>query len=638
MEILQPGPEALDPTAPPADPKPAATGNLEQREAELRDFMENVAVPLHWVGEDGTILWANAAEMHFLGYAPQEYIGHNIAEFHADETVITDILARLKNDERLMGYEARLRCKNGSIRYVSISSSVYREEGRFVHTRCVTLDITEQKKNAELRERLAAIVDSSDDAIVGKDLNGIILSWNRGAERIFGYTAEEVIGRHISLIAAPERADEIPDILARVSRGERIDHYETLRKTKDGRILTVSLTVSPIRDAAGTIIAASKIARNITEQKMSFALNERLAAIVESSDDAIISKDLQGYIRTWNKGAERIFGYTSDEIIGRHISILAAPDRVDEIPNILDRIRRGERVDHYQTKRKTKSGRILTVSLTVSPIRDAAGTIVGASKVARDITDRERHEQELRQANDALSRSNADLQQFVYSASHDLQEPLRMVSIYSELLKKEFGEKLGPDAAEYIGYTVQGALRMEQLLHDLRAYTLASTSAQEATEEIDARIVLDKALQNLETAIKDSGASISVGALPHVRLLGFQLEQIFQNLIGNAIRYRNNVPLRIEVAARLQEQYWLFSIQDNGIGIGPEYKEQVFELFKRLHSVAEYPGTGMGLAICKRIVERAGGRIWVESELGRGATFFFTIPCGGSQDQSDSER
>ena len=638
MEILQPGPEALDPTAPPADPKPAATGNLEQREAELRDFMENVAVPLHWVGEDGTILWANAAEMHFLGYAPQEYIGHNIAEFHADETVITDILARLKNDERLMGYEARLRCKNGSIRYVSISSSVYREEGRFVHTRCVTLDITEQKKNAELRERLAAIVDSSDDAIVGKDLNGIILSWNRGAERIFGYTAEEVIGRHISLIAAPERADEIPDILARVSRGERIDHYETLRKTKDGRILTVSLTVSPIRDAAGTIIAASKIARNITEQKMSFALNERLAAIVESSDDAIISKDLQGYIRTWNKGAERIFGYTSDEIIGRHISILAAPDRVDEIPNILDRIRRGERVDHYQTKRKTKSGRILTVSLTVSPIRDAAGTIVGASKVARDITDRERHEQELRQANDALSRSNADLQQFVYSASHDLQEPLRMVSIYSELLKKEFGEKLGPDAAEYIGYTVQGALRMEQLLHDLRAYTLASTSAQEATEEIDARIVLDKALQNLETAIKDSGASISVGALPHVRLLGFQLEQIFQNLIGNAIRYRNNVPLRIEVAARLQEQYWLFSIQDNGIGIGPEYKEQVFELFKRLHSVAEYPGTGMGLAICKRIVERAGGRIWVESELGRGATFFFTIPCGGSRDQSDSER
>jgi light-regulated signal transduction histidine kinase (bacteriophytochrome) len=294
-------------------------------------------------------------------------------------------------------------------------------------------------------------------------------------------------------------------------------------------------------------------------------------------------------------------------------------------------------VDHYQTKRKTKDGRILTVWLTVSPIRDATGKIVGASKIARDITDRDRQEEVLRQANEALTSANADLQQFVYSASHDLQEPLRMVSIYSEMLKRDFGEKLGPDGAEYIGYTMQGALRMEQLLHDLRAFMHASTSVQESAEEIDAWTVLDKALRNLETAIKESGASITVTSLPHVRLLEFQLEQLFQNLIGNAIRYRSTAPPQIEVAARMQGQYWLFSVQDNGIGIGPEYKEQVFGLFTRLHSVAEYPGTGMGLAICKRIVERAGGRIWVESEVGRGATFFFTVPAGGRQDPIDPE-
>jgi len=637
MEILQPEPEALGPTAPPAGPNLAATANLEQRAAELRDFVENLAVPLHWIAEDGTILWANAAEMDLLGYTPQEYIGHSITEFHADEDVIADIMARLKSGEKLTGHEARLRCKDGSIRYVSISSNVYRQEGRFVHTCCVTLDITEQKNNAELRARLAAIVDSSDDAIIGKDLNGIILSWNRGAERIFGYTAEEVVGRHISVISIPERADEIPAILSRISRGEHIDHYETERKTKDGKILSISLTVSPIRDATGTVVAVSKIARDTTDQKITVGLKERLAAIVESSDDAIISKDLQGYIQSWNRGAEKLFGYTSEEIIGRHISTLAPPDRVDEIPGILDSIRRGERVDHYQTKRKTKDGRILTVWLTVSPIRDATGKIVGASKIARDITDRDRQEEVLRQANEALTSANADLQQFVYSASHDLQEPLRMVSIYSEMLKRDFGEKLGPDGAEYIGYTMQGALRMEQLLHDLRAFMHASTSVQESAEEIDARTVLDKALRNVETAIKESGASITVTSLPHVRLLEFQLEQLFQNLIGNAIRYRSTAPPQIEVAARMQGQYWLFSVQDNGIGIGPEYKEQVFGLFTRLHSVAEYPGTGMGLAICKRIVKRAGGRIWVESEVGWGATFFFTVPAGGRQDPIDPE-
>jgi PAS domain S-box-containing protein len=599
---------------------------VQYPESELRDFVENVSVPLHWVGEDGTILWANAAEMNFLGYSPEEYIGHSITEFHADEAVIADILNRLKNDEKLSGYEARMLRKDGSIRYVSINSSVYRREGRFTHTRCVTLDITDQKRAGDLNQRLAAIVESSDDAIIGKNLQGIILSWNRGAERIFGYTAEEVIGKHISLIAAPDKVDEIPGILERVARGERVDHYETKRKTKDGRILSVSLTVSPIRDASGVVIAASKVARDTTERSINSDLRERLAAIVESSDDAIVSKDLNGIIRSWNSGAERLFGYTAEEIIGKHISTIAAPERVDEIPNILDRIRRGERVDHYQTKRKAKDGRIITVSLTVSPIRDASGIVVGASKVARDITDRERQEQALREANEALTRSNADLQQFAYSASHDLQEPLRMVSTYSEMLLQEFGDKLGADGAEYIGYTRQGAIRMEHLLRDLRAYTVASTSGQEPTEFIDAAAVLDKALADLQTAINETGASIIAAPLPHVRLHEFQLEQLFQNLIGNAIRYRSNSSPEIYIGATPQGSEWLFSVKDNGIGISPQYKEQVFELFKRLHSAAQYPGTGLGLAICKRIIERAGGRIWVESELGRGSTFFFTLP------------
>ena len=484
------------------------------------------------------------------------------------------------------------------------------------------------KTAMELQARLAAIVESSDDAIVSKDLKGTILSWNRGAERLFGYTAEEAIGKNVSILAAPEVANEIPNILERISHGERVDHYQTKRRTKDGRILSVSLTVSPIRDANGTIVGASKVARDITQESQYWELQARLAAIVESSDDAIVSKDLKGTILSWNRGAERLFGYTAEEAIGRNVSILAAPEVANEIPNILERISHGERVDHYQTKRRTKDGRILSVSLTVSPIRDAKGTIVAASKVARDITELQRHQIALATANESLARSNTDLQHFAYSASHDLQEPLRMVTIYSELLRERFGGSLGALGDEYIGYIVDGATRMEQLLGALRAFTHASTIALEPPRQVEATEALSHSLENLKAAIEASGASITHGPLPSVRLHEFQLEQLFQNLIGNAIRYRSQETPQIHIAAEACGDSWKFSVRDNGIGIDPQYKEQIFGIFQRLHTAAEYPGTGMGLAICQRIVQRIGGRIWVESALGHGSTFFFTVPAG----------
>lgn len=602
-----------------------AEHNLLNRENELSDFLENSATALHWVGPDGTILWANEAELQLVGCTREEYVGHNIAEFHVDEEVICDILQRLRSREELRDCESRIRRKDGSVRYVSITSNVLWEGGKFIHTRCFTRDITDQKIAQQLEHHLASIVESSDDAIVSKDLNGIIRSWNRGAQQLFGYTPEEVVGKPISMLAAPGYGSEIPRILERIARGERTEHYETKRQTKDGRILTVSLTVSPIRDASGRIVGASKVARDITEQTKATEAQERLAAIVESSDDAIISKDLNGIIRSWNRGAERTFGYKAEEAIGQHISILAVPERSDEMPNILERISRGERIDHYVTKRRTKDGRVLSVSLTVSPVRDASGRIVGASKVARDMTEREQHQQALREANAALKRSNADLEQFAYSASHDLQEPLRMVATYTELLRKKFGQQLGERGDEYIRYAVEGALRMERLIKDLLAFTQASSLGQEPTEWVDANDVVDDVLANLATAIADSNATVTRDTLPAVRIHKFQLQQLFQNLIGNAIRYRGADPPRIHVGVGRSDGEWVFSVQDNGIGIDQQYKEQVFGIFKRLHSAAEYPGTGMGLAICQRIVQRAGGRIWVESELGRGSTFFFTL-------------
>ena len=255
--------------------------------------------------------------------------------------------------------------------------------------------------------------------------------------------------------------------------------------------------------------------------------------------------------------------------------------------------------------------------------------IVGASKVVRDITEHERQEHALREANAALAQSNDDLQYFAYAASHDLHEPLRTVRLYSEMLKRELSGKLGPLGELYIARAIGGACHMEQLLKDLQTYVMASTASPEPTEEVDAGEILDQVLLSLESALKESAAFISRTTLPRVRMHFFQLEQLFQNLIGNAILYRSSERPRIRVAAERQINEWVFSVQDNGIGIDAQDKDQIFGVFKRLQGSDAYRGTGLGLAICKRIVERAGGRIWVDSEIGRGSTFHFTIPAGG---------
>lgn len=245
------------------------------------------------------------------------------------------------------------------------------------------------------RELLAAIVDSSDDAIISKTLDGIITSWNKSAERLFGYSADEAIGRPVTMLIPPDQLDEEPKILGRIRQGERIDHYETVRRRKDGSHLNISLTISPLRTPDGHIFGASKIARDITERARLDGIQQRLAAIVENSEDAIISKDLNGIITSWNNGAERLFGYTAGEAIGKSVLMLIPAGNTNEEPKILERIRRGERIEHYETIRQKRDGGLLNISLTVSPLMSSDGRVVGASKIARDISERKHHDQQL---------------------------------------------------------------------------------------------------------------------------------------------------------------------------------------------------------------------------------------------------
>jgi hypothetical protein len=369
--------------------------------------------------------------------------------------------------------------------------------------------------------------------------------------------------------------------------------------------------------------------RDITERKRAEEATRLLADVVESSDDAIISKDLDGRVTSWNKGAERLFGYSAAEMLGRPISAIAPPDRTGEMPAILERIRRGERVEHFESIRRGKDGRLVNVSLTVSPILDASGKIVGASKIARDITERTLAEQAIAQQADRLARSNANLQQFTYAASHDLQEPLRTVVTFTQLLADRYGEKLDNEANEFMSFVISAATRMRLLITDLLSYSRSVHHEDVPLKDVSLNDAVDLAAHNLQLAIQESGAVLEAGRLPTVYADKVQMIQLFQNLISNAIKYKSQDSPRIQIAAEQNATEWVLSVCDNGIGIPAEYKEYVFGVFKRLHGNAQ-AGTGVGLAICKSIVERHGGRIWVESEPGQGSTFKFSISTKGA--------
>jgi hypothetical protein len=372
-------------------------------------------------------------------------------------------------------------------------------------------------------------------------------------------------------------------------------------------------------------------------------LHARLAAIVESSDDAIIGKDLNGIVTDWNKGAEGMYGFTAEEIVGSPVSILVPQGHTDGILQILRKISRGESVEHYETVCVRKTGEQINVSLTTSPIEDGAGNIIGASTIARDITELKRTEEELtkyrghleelveqrtvelKKMAGELTRSNADLQQFAYAASHDLQEPLRTVAGFVKLLEKRYKGRLDENADEFIAYTLDGVKRMQSLIKDLLAYSQIDTKERIFTPT-NCSVALDQAIHNLHSTIEESGVEVTYDLLPTVMADASQMSRLFQNLIGNAIKFHDEKPLRVHISAERKGDEWVFSVRDNGIGIDPKQTERIFVIFQRLHTREEYPGTGIGLAICKRIVERHDGRIWVESELGEGSKFYFTIP------------
>ena len=480
------------------------------------------------------------------------------------------------------------------------------------HVLLTLADVTERRRTEDAVQRLAAIITSSEEAIIGKSLDGVIQSWNRGAEVMYGYSAEEAIGRPISILHSPDRPDEMPALLEKIRRGEPVERYETERMRKDGRLIQVSLTISPVKDTAGRIVGAATIAHDITERRRAEAELARLASFPERNPIPITEISMDGRVTYANPTSRKLLPDLLEK--GVHHPWLDDWEAVTA---------------GFQSGGAQVKGRDVSVGdrhYHQSLIHIKEGPCIRIYGL--DITDLKRGEQALQRTAGELVRSNEDLRHFAYVASHDLQEPLRVVTGYLQLLERRYKHKLDADADKYIKFAVEGAAYMEQLINDLLAYSRVS-SAPKPFQPTDMQAVLSKVQAILQHAISESGAVITSEPLPAVTADETQMTQLLQNLIVNAIKFRSERRPEIHVSARREGDRWTFTVRDNGIGIDKQYWDQIFVIFQRLHTREKYQGTGIGLAICKKIVERHGGRIWVDSTPAKGSTFYFSIQRQG---------
>jgi PAS domain S-box-containing protein len=751
----------------------AAEQMLRRSENRFRTLAE-VSSQVVWVSTaQGEPAADSPSWREFTGRTLEQWTGWNWLEaVHHDERqrVAANWRTAIENVQPYRD-EYRLLHLSGLFRHVQARAVPVRDaDGKVAEWIGTLTDITTAKRAEAARNMLAAIIAESDDAVIANNLEGMITSWNRGAERLLGYRAEQMLGQNIKLLIPRDRLGDEICVLEEIRRGERVDHYESKRLTRDGRLMDVSITTSPIHDTANEVVGVSTIARDITERKRienqnrlhlaalqaagsgiaitgtdgiiqwvnraftdltgyseaeaigqnprvlksgkhepAFYANmwktlvsrrvwhgelvnrrkdgslyhedmtiapvfdtagtiqhfvavkqdvtirklaeeaqNRLAAIVESSRDAIFSHSLDGIIETWNGGAERLFGYRADEVIGKSLALIIPPERMEEEAQVTALVTRGKAVEHLESVRMAKDGRRLDVLLTVSPVKDRQGKITAASKIARDIGEilearramtrsKQELEDSVRERTAELREAIGELEHMSYSMIHDMRAPLRAMQSFAMLLQEECAGSMQPAGLDYSRRICESAKRLDRLITDALNYNQVVRQYSEPTA-----VELGKLLRGmLETYPNLQPETADIGIeFKELVVLGNEslLTQCFGNLLGNAAKFvAPSVKPRIRVWAEEKHgsvetsgnrdggrvRIW---VEDNGIGIPKHAQEKIFGMFQRLHRENEYPGTGIGLAIVRKAAERMGGKVSLESEPGKGSRFWVELP------------
>jgi PAS domain S-box-containing protein len=622
-----------------------AERHLARMEGRYRGLLEAAPDAMVVVNQDGDIVLLNVQAERKFGYSRDELLGQKVTNIIpvgfaerliADETrSAADALAQqIGTGIELIGQ----RKDGGEFPIELMLSPLDSAEGILVTAAIRDISVRKEAERhlARMEGRYRGLLEAAPDAMVVVDENGDIMLLNVQAERKFGYSRDELLGQKVTNIIPKGFAERLiadetrsaADALAQqIGTG-----IELIGQRKDGGEFPIELMLSPLESTEGILITAAirDISVRKNAEKYLAQMEGRYRGLLEAAPDAMVVVNQIGDIVLLNLQAEKQFGYRRDELLGQKVTSIIPEGFAERL--IADRLRSAEDALAQQIGTGIeliglrKHGSEFPVELMLSPLESADGTLVTAA--IRDISVRKEAEKDLAQKVEELSRSNEELGQFAYIASHDLQEPLRMVASYTQLLSRRYTGKLDKDADEFIAFAVDGANRMQHLIQDLLTYSRVGTKVNDL-RDTSGEDALQQALVNLQGAIADSGALVTHDLLPAVLADETQLVQLFQNLIGNAIKYQSPGIPHVHVSAEKNGGgKWIFSVRDNGLGIDPRYFERIFGMFQRLHKRDEFDGTGIGLAICKKIVERHGGNISVASEPGKGSTFCFTIPAG----------